>query len=396
MPEGKASAFSAGEPPIYPFAMISSQKTLHIGQQQLQVELQLDGLFRHYLHTGQEVRGKLILSNSGEGDIAIENARIWLEERFTSNKKVAHQPGGDSLELRGVKLAPGEKHTVKIEDLGEFNQHTFTYKHLSYKNTLEVEGFCYASTWAKGRKSHKRKPEGQEFRTSFAISTRRRPSFKYVPAKYYSTEQYSALTLFYVLCFIGGWIYTTLKFEFNLQRSIHLLLLLLVLLYTGYRFWNITVFRNAILEVVPNPGGPLTLRMLDLGSAFQRSLRVGYQIFEQDEVQDGDKKSIRRVLLKSQVVRVAEHGRKVGAFVELKLPWPQEDFPLPGSEVKTARNLYWRMVVWYSSLWGGVAEVAWPLEVKKERLPAVAKVPEFLELADLEEQKKLLLLKAVT
>jgi hypothetical protein len=96
------------------------------------------------------------------------------------------------------------------------------------------------------------------------------------------------------------------------------------------------------------------------------------------------------------VVRVAEHGRKVGAFVELKLPWPQEDFPLPGSEVKTARNLYWRMVVWYSSLWGGVAEVAWPLEVKKERLPAVAKVPEFLELADLEEQKKLLLLKAVT
>ncbi|MTB53835.1 hypothetical protein [Lewinella sp. W8] len=348
--------------------MIRSRQSLQIGQQRLLVELRLDGGHRDYLYTGEAVRGELVLTNTGEGRLVIEEADIRLAEVRRSNKKSYTKPSWDSLSLGKITLEAGEKRVISLRELDSFQQHSFSYKHLHYENQLVIEGFAYVSSWAPERKSHRQRPSAHDFRVTLPVPVRKPPSFYYVPEGLYSTEQYSGSALLSLLGLIGGWIYTTMKFELDLVLSLHLLLVLVVLLITAARFQNLTVFRETKVEIIPNPGGPMVLRMLDLGSAFQRSLRVGYQIFEQFELREEGQVITRRALLKSTVVRVADHAQPHGPFLELKLPWPKECFPLPVMGSKNPRNLHWRMVVWHTSVWGKVAEVSWPLDVREERL----------------------------
>ncbi|MTB53832.1 hypothetical protein [Lewinella sp. W8] len=360
--------------------------TKKMGIQELQAGVELSSPNATHLTTQDQVKGKIILINSGKSKVYIKHGKIHLSS-VQKGPYADHLKGSKTVTFMGKReLAPGERLEIPVPQLGRFTDPSYAGRMLSQVNLVKISLTRHYPVKMSYTDKVRQLGRGHEFDFQFEVPVCLPPGFYFAYPKVCDMAKFEpgwlswASIVYLLLLFIWAVVLA-------LSFSLHVMVVGALVSLLAWATIKLSAFKNISLKVAGTPGSSMKVRMLDLGDEFRASLRVGYRINEYYEGAFQPKDALSNVLRKEYIVGVDQAARNDGPFLVVSLPWPEKVFPVSRSLDTDHQGVHWELVLQRTSFWGKISELTWPLHVNWEHRPPPE---EILELKDLTPEREIL------
>ncbi|MTB53834.1 hypothetical protein [Lewinella sp. W8] len=342
--------------------------TKKLGDWELEITLTLDRKPGQDFRVGDQMSGKVDLSNVGKAPIPLMSVNLFLSERVkgpnTSNQVLL----SDVTLLQEEKLQSGQRKTLRFEDIGSYAHESFRGKRMSITNRLSLQ--LTTSRMSRGallkRMQNWNTYFGDKLTSNFVVPVKPgvgsyRIDPRPLPARWLPSYQFLLPPV--GLLFAVG---IALGLENLSMGTFHLLgvAALLSLIFTW--LWRISLFRDSPMEIVATPGEAFLVRMLDRGDDSWESIHLGYRVTENYfSDSDSNHRIVTRTLLR-KAFPLRDIGRVRGSFIEARLPWPEDFYPT--HKYPSGQGFGWEFSLLRKNFFGHWSEVSWPVKVRWEEL----------------------------